>query len=107
MFIHVPHRGEIGFILNDAVKLSYNQYVWMACTYLYPIALISIILDETQEHKNLVLVFLFLSIADFIGFVLSYDDPLKKYVITFNVLKLLIFLAAIVISVWQQKRRNL
>lgn len=25
-FIHVPHVGKVGFILNPEVTLSYNQY---------------------------------------------------------------------------------
>jgi hypothetical protein len=107
LFIHVPHRGEIGFILNDNVKLSYNQFVWMSTTYLFPIAFIAIILDETNEKKNLVRVFLFLTIADFVGFLLSYDDPLKDYVITFNILKLVIFILAIALDEWNQSTRAL
>lgn len=107
LFIHVPHRGEIGFVLNDSVKLSYNQYIWMCCTYLYPMALVAIILDEAQEHKRLVKLYLFLTGIDFIGFLLSYDDPLKDYVITFNILKLIIFISAIALDQWNQSTRAL
>lgn len=95
LFIHVPHKGEVGFILNPDVKLSYNQYFWFLCEHLIMVALAAIILDEAQTHKRLLAVFLFLQIASFVGFILSYDDPLKKYVITFNILKLVIFLCAI------------
>lgn len=107
LFIHVPHVGEIDFILNDKVTLSYNQFVWMCTTYLFPIAFIAIILDETQEKKNLVRVFLFLTVADFVGFLLSYDDPLKDYVITFNILKLIIFILSIVIDEWNHSKHAL
>jgi hypothetical protein len=107
LFIHVPDRGEIHFLLNDKVILSYNQFVWMSTTYLFPIAFIAIILDETQEKKNLVRVFLLLTIADFVGFLLSYDDPLKDYVITFNILKLVIFISAIALDEWNQSTRAL
>lgn len=107
LFIHVPNKGEIHFILNKSVTLSYNQFVWMSVTYLSPIAFTAIILDETKDNKKLVRVFLFLNIADFLGFILAYDDPLKNYVLTFNILKLVIFLAAIVIDKWNLWRREL
>lgn len=107
LFIHVPHKGEIGFILNPDVKLSYNQYFWFLCEHLIMVALAAIILDEAQTHKRLLAVFLLLQIASFIGFILSYDDPLKEYVVTFNILKLAIFLLAIVIDRWKPWRREL
>jgi hypothetical protein len=97
-WIHVPHKGEIGFILNPDVKLSYNQYIWMTCTYLVPIILASIILDEAQSERRLTRIFLFLLVADYIGFVISYDDPFKDYWITFNIAKVLIFGVAILIE---------
>ena len=71
------------------------------------VALAAIILDEAHTHKRLLAVFLFLQIASFVGFILSYDDPLKQYVITFNILKLAIFLLAIVIDRWKPWKQEL
>lgn len=115
LFISVPHTGEIGFPTHPTyidrdgsvkeVKLSLNQYVWMAGEHLIMIALAWIILDESTDHKFPLKVFLFLQVASFIGFIIAYSDPLKSYVITFNILKLLIFLAAIGIDQWNQSRR--
>lgn len=107
LFIHVPHKGEIGFILNPDVKLSYNQYFWFLCEHLIMVAFAAVILDESQTHKNLLAVFLLIQVASLIGFILSYDDPLKEYVITFNILKLLIFLSAIVIDRWKLWKQGL
>jgi hypothetical protein len=106
-FIHVPHEGSVGFILNPEVKLSYNQYAWMICEHLIMIALAAIILDESTDHKNLLMVFLWIQIIDLLAFVLAYTDPLKNYVITFNILKLAIFIAAIVIDRWKPWKREL
>lgn len=107
LFIHVPHEGQIGFILNPEVKLSYNQYIWMLCEHLIMIALAAVILDESADHRNLLMVFLWIQIVDLFAFVLAYTDPLKQYVITFNVLKLIIFLLAIVIDRWKPWKQEL
>lgn len=104
LWIHVPHKGEIGFLLNPKVHLSYNQYVWLFSEHLILLALAVIIWDESREYKDLMLVFVFIQVMDMIGFILSYDDPLKDYVLTFNILKLLIFLLAIVI--WKMSKRK-
>lgn len=106
-FIHVPDVGEIGFILNPEIKLSYNQYVWMLCEHLIMIALSAIIVDESVDHKNLLKVFLWIQIVDLLAFVLAYTDPLKEYVVTFNILKLSIFLVAIVIDRWKPWKQEL
>lgn len=100
-FIHVPHAGRIGFILNPEVTLSYNQYFWMLGEHLIMIVLSLIIWDESQDYKNLVLVFVLIQIADTIAFLLSYNDPLKDYFLSFNFIKLLIFGFAIGIDLWK------
>lgn len=100
-FIHVPHVGRVGFILNPEVTLSYNQYFWMLGEHLIMITLSLIIWDEAQEYKNLVWIFVLIQIADLIAFILSYNDPLKDYFLTFNFIKLLIFGLAIGIDLWK------
>lgn len=100
-FIHVPHVGQIGFILNPDIKLSYNQYFWVLCNHLEFIVMALIIWDESQDYKELVFIFVLIQIADTIAFVLSYDDPLKDYFLTFNFIKLLIFGLAIGIELWK------
>lgn len=100
-FIHVPHVGKIGFILNPEVTLSYNQYFWMLGEHLIMIVLSLIIWDEAQDYKNLVWIFVLIQIADLVAFILSYNDPLKDYFLTFNFIKLLIFGLAIGIDLWK------
>lgn len=100
-FIHVPHVGQVGFILNPEVTLSYNQYFWMLGEHLIMITLSLIIWDESQDYKNLVWIFVLIQIADTIAFVLSYNDPLKDYFLSFNFIKLLIFGFAIGIDLWK------
>jgi hypothetical protein len=106
-FVHVPHTGSIGFLLNSSVHLSYKQYFWVLCQHLNLISLSAIVVDESITYKTPLKVFLWLHIIDLMGFVLSYDDPLKNYVVTFNVLKLAIFLLAIVIDKWNHSKREL
>lgn len=107
LFIHVPHRGQIGFLLNPEIHLSYNQYFWVLCEHLIMVAFAWMLLDEAQTQKPLLRVFLWIQIVDVIGFILSYTDPLKEYVVTFNILKLAIFLLAIVIDRWKPWKREL
>lgn len=107
LFVHVPPVGKIGFILNPDVHLDYNQYVWVLCEHLIMVAFAWMLLEESQTEKRLLKVFLWIQVIDVLGFILSYNDPLKNYVITFNILKLVIFLAAIVIDKWNLWRREL
>lgn len=100
-FIHVPHAGQIGFILNPEIKLSYNQYFWMLGEHLIMIVLSLIIWDESQDYKEMVFIFVLIQIADTIAFVLSYTDPLRDYFFTFNFIKLLVFGLAIGIHLWK------
>lgn len=106
LYLYVPHKGEIGFILNPEVKLSYNQYFWMLCEHLIMIIFALIIWDESSDYKNLLLLFVWIQILDTLGFLLSYSDPLKNYIINFNWIKLFIFSLAIGIETWRHKRND-
>lgn len=105
-FIHVPHVGKVGFILNPEVTLSYNQYFWMIGEHLIMVVLSLIIWDESQDYKKLVWIFVLIQIADTIAFILSYDDPLKDYFLSFNFIKLLIFGYAIGRYLWKTSNEN-
>lgn len=104
LFIHVPDKGEIGFILNPKVTLSYNQYFWFICQHLIMVSFALIIYDESEDHKTVLGVFVWLQIADMVGFVLSYDDPLKDYILNFNILKLTIFILAVAVELWKHSK---
>lgn len=95
LFIYVPNTGSIGFILNPEVKLTYNQYFWAMGEHLVLITLSLIIWDDAQEYKDLILLFVYIQVLDLVGFVLAYDDPLRDYIITWNILKTVAFGAAI------------
>ena len=102
IYMHVPHKGAIGFILNPDVTLSYNQYFWMIGEHLIMIVLALIIWDEARDYKDILWVFVLIQIADVIAFMLSYNDPLRNYIITWNILKTLIFGAAIAYRTWKK-----
>lgn len=112
LFIHVPHKGELGFLLNKKVTLSYNQYFWMICQHLQLIALAGVIWDEsrhwygrTEKEREMLTrlynVYLWILIADLALWFLFYDDPLKDYRITWNILKTVIFMGSIAIEKWK------
>lgn len=102
IFIHVPHKGEIAFILNPEVTLSYNQYFWMFCEHFIMVIMALIIWDEAETYKKILFVFVLIQIADTLQFVLAYDDLLKDYLITCNILKVAVFFAAIVL--WRKEK---
>lgn len=68
------------------------------------VAFALIIYDESPDYKRVLLIFVWLQIFDAIGFVLSYDDPLKDYILNFNILKLTIFILAIALEIWKPSK---
>lgn len=101
-WIHVPHKGKIGFLLNPAVKLSYNQYVWLLCQHLIYITMAAVISDlaKDSKYRGIFKGFLWVVIADGIVWVAAYDDPLKRYRITWNIIKTVIFIGVIAYEKW-------
>lgn len=87
------------------IFLSYNQYFWLFCERLIMVILAWIIRDLSTTYKFTTTVFVWLMFFDLIAFVIAYDDPFRNNVISFNVLKLLIFLSAIVIDKWWLRKR--
>lgn len=111
LFIHVPDTGEIGFLFNKEVVLSYNQYVWWICERLQIGALALIIWDVSRRNvdphvSRIYRGYLLVVVADIVMHALSYDDPLKQYRITWNIIKTVIFFLVIVYERWNQKRRT-
>ena len=103
LWIHVPDRGIHTFPFNPNVTLSHNQYFWFICQNLIFITLASIIWDETTEYKNIALIYLIIIIADLVTFMLWYDDPLKHFIINWNIIKTVVFMSVIFYEVWKRK----
>lgn len=110
LFIHVPHVGEVGFLFNKKVVLSYNQYVWWICQHLQIAALALIIWDVSQRPvapyiSRIYRGYLLVVVADIVIHALAYSDPLRNYRITWNIIKTVIFIGVIVYEKWYHKRR--
>lgn len=111
LFIHVPDTGEIGFLFNKEVVLSYNQYVWWICERLQIGALALIIWDISRNQQvppyvsRIYKGYFLIVVSDIVMHALAYDDPLKHYRITWNIIKTVIFIGVIVYERWNQKRR--
>src|SRR5688500_10550508 len=97
-FIHVPHKESIGIVLKTDVTISYNQYFWMLCEHLIMIILALIIREESRDYRRLVEVYVMLQVSDVFAFILAYDDPFKDYYISFNMMKIIVFILAIAIE---------
>jgi len=106
------YRGEsgekytIGFLFDD-IRIRVDTYTWMLCEHLVIVALTVYILIQERTYRFTASFFLFLQIADTIGWVLSYDDPLMETQFTFNILKIVLFIFAIIIeTVWNTTTRT-
>ena len=114
LFIHVPNVGQIGFLGHPMMvsengdlvelKLTYNQYVWMFSEHLILVILALIIWDQSKKYRRIVRGYLLITIADTVLWVLYYYDPLGNYILTWNILKTVLFVGAIVYE--QQLFRN-
>jgi hypothetical protein len=116
LFIHVPHKGAIGFVFNPDVTLSYNQYVWLLCQHLQMISLAAVIWDESRNWvfrtvemramlTRIYSAYMWILVADGLMWILAYDDPLKGYRITWNIVKTIAFIGFVIYERWLPKRR--
>lgn len=101
LFIHVPDVGQIGFIFNPAVKLTYNQWIWMFCEHLIMIALAACIWDESTTYHRITQGYLLITIADTVLWVMFYTDPLGNYILTWNILKTVLFVGVM----WYERKQ--
>lgn len=101
LFTHVPSIGAIGFPFNDNYTLNYHQYFYFLGEHLVLITMALIILDEASEHRRALAVLVGILIADLLTFVLWYRDPLSEYILTFNILKVVIFGIAVFYEIKQ------
>ena len=104
LFIHVPDVGKIGFVFNPGVKLTYNQYFWMFCEHLIMVILAAVIWDESTTYRRITQAYLIITMADTVLWVLWYTDPLGNYILTWNILKTVLFVGVILYE--QQLFRN-
>jgi len=106
------YRGEsgnnysLGFLF-DEIRVRVDTYTWMLCEHLVIVALAVVILLQETKYRFSVTVFLFLQIADTVGWMLFYDDPLADFYIRFNQLKIVLFFLAIIIEqLWKRTTRT-
>ena len=105
-FIHVPHVGKLGFLLNKEVTLSYNQYFYFVGEHLIGVILAWVIWEVSREYKRIAGWYLVILLIDFVMWFLTYDDPLKDFKITWNILKTLLFILAITFEIWRKRRTS-
>lgn len=96
VYLFFPNTGSLGFLM-DEVRLTYRQYAWLIGDHLAWVFFSLGVWIDPKPHKKLMGVYFFLRLMDTIGFVISYDDPLYEQLITFNILKLLLFGGAIIL----------
>jgi hypothetical protein len=76
----------------------------MLCEHLILVILALIIREESRDYRELVDVYVMLQVTDVFAFILAYDDPLKDYYITFNMLKIIVFGFAIGYQLWKSSK---
>lgn len=93
IFLFVPASGEVGFILNDEVKLQIDTYVWLLCDKIVVVGIVYVLYLVEPRYRQSLAVFLAIQIVDTVCWILNYIDPFQP--VTFNILKIVIFLYAI------------
>lgn len=89
----MPASGEVGFILNDEVKLQIDTYVWLLCDKIVVVGIVYVLYLVEPRYRQSLAVFLAIQIVDTVCWILNYIDPFQP--VTFNILKIVIFLYAI------------
>lgn len=106
-FLFVPASGEVGFLMNDKIKLQTDTYVWLLCDKIVVIGIVWVLYLVEPIHRTALAVFLAIQIVDTICWVLNYSDPFKP--LTFNILKIVIFSVAIInerAPLWNTKGKD-
>lgn len=94
VFLFVPASGEVGFVLNDKVKLQADTYVWLLCDKIVVVGIVYVLYLVEPRYRQSLAVFLAIQIVDTVCWILNYSDPFKP--LTFNILKIVIFLYSII-----------
>lgn len=84
----------VGFLL-DPVRIRVDTYIWMLCEHLVIVGLALVAALQELRYRRAVWVFVFLQGIDTVGWLLAYDDPLENWSLTFNEVKIVVFLIAI------------
>ncbi len=107
IFLFMPVGGEVGFLLNDKVKLQIDTYVWLLCDKIVVVGIVYVLYLVEPRYRQSMAVFLAIQIVDTVCWILNYSDPFKP--LTFNILKIVIFLVAIInerAPLWKTKGKN-
>lgn len=123
LFIHVPDVGRIEFLGEPMmthpctgerieIGLSYNQWFWMFAEHLILVTMACIILDqagiiafvngdEWKSYRKIIYGYLLITIADTVLWVMFYTDPLGNYILTWNILKTVLFVGVM----WYERKQ--
>lgn len=105
VFLFFSKTKRIGFPFSDVI-LSLDTWVWMFSEHLVIVGLSVVLFLQERVYRKAIAVFLGLQLVDTIGWLLFYDDPLKDWPFTFNEVKIVIFLLAIVNDLWKTRERS-
>lgn len=86
----VNNVDTFGFTFNE-IRVRVDIWIWMLCEHLVIVGLAVVVFLQEQRYRKATSVFLGLQLVDTVGFVLTYEDPLKYLPFTFNEVKILIF----------------
>jgi len=96
-YLAFPHRGEVHFAFSDEV-LSYKQWTYFIGEHLILVILGGAILLYEKRFRLIAWTFFLIQVADTIDFVLTYAEPWTKSLITFNNIKIAVFLLALILT---------
>lgn len=100
VFLIVKPSVPMALFPFSDMKLSIQNYVYYACEHLILIVFALFIFMESDRFKFPLAAFLIIQIVDLLDFILTYSEPwfeVNGWPITFNVLKVAIFMLIIII----------
>lgn len=91
-------KNTIGFLLNNTIRLEPHSWAWFFFEHMNMVIFAVIMLLPGQVRKGPGVVFVCIYVVDLINFMIHYDDPFVGIILKWNVVKIFIFLAAIIIE---------
>lgn len=89
------YKGEVSYLY----KIRFIDWFYFVCEHLVMIILAYVILAESMKHRAALKMFLFIQVADFIDYLITFNTGwfmVGNFIVSFNVVACIIFACAII-----------
>lgn len=95
LFLFYRPQGEIGFPFSDTV-ITIQTWLYFLFEHLILVILAIVIFDLSEKYKLAAFTFIVIQLIDTVDYCLTYGEPWFNSVVTWNTLKIGLFMTAIV-----------